>query len=304
MKSSIQKRRRRKLFMHLILPLTLASLVIAASLIFYFRPSTYSCSSTYSSQYLLMCADDGTLIDACAENKKVYPASLTKIMTALLAIEYTSDFSEVITVPEAVFDKIYKTGASVAGFEPGELATLEELLYGIMLPSGADCCLTYAEYIAGSETEFVSLMNQRARELGMNDTNFANCTGLHYADHYTTAHDLAILLRYALQNETFRQVFTTEDFFVTPSVVHPDGFNLHSTLATALTQLEEPLPEGLQILGGKTGFTSAAGLCLASLAEVNGEEYILITLGAEGSLDSPPFHVMDAAALYSQMLSQ
>ena len=186
----------------------------------------------------------------------------------------------------------------MAGFEPGELATLEELLYGIMLPSGAECCLAYADWIAGSEVDFVLLMNQRARELGMDDTNFANCTGLHSADHYTTANDLAILLRYALQNETFRQVFTTEDFMVTPSVLHPYGFNLHSTLATAMAQCDTPLPDGLSILGGKTGYTSAAGLCLASLAEVGVEEYLLITVGAEGSLDSPPYHVMDAIELY------
>ncbi len=298
MKHTIKKRPRRKLFMYSILPLALASLMILSLLFVSFR------TKIYSSQYLLIRSSDGMVIDAHNETKQTYPASLTKIMTALLAIEHTSDFSEVITVPEAVFDKVYKTGASVAGFESGELATLEELLYGIMLPSGAECCLAYAEYISGSETEFVSLMNRKANELGMDDTNFTNCTGLHSADHYSTAKDLAILLRYALGNETFRRVFTTENFYVTPSIVHPDGFNLHSTLSAARKQLEKPMPNGLQILGGKTGFTSAAGLCLASLAEVNGEEYILITLGAEGSPDSLPYHVMDAVTLYSRELIQ
>ncbi len=296
MKQKIKKRPRRKQFLHFILPITLASLVIVSLLFFYYS------SKTYSSQYLLIRSADGAVIASHHETEKTYPASLTKIMTALLAIEHTSDFSEVITIPEEIYDKIYKTGASVAGFEPGELATLEELLYGIMLPSGAECCLAYAVYIAGSEADFVSLMNQRARELGMNDTNFTNCTGLHSTDHYTTAQDLATLLRYALQNETFRRVFTAEDFFVTPSALHSDGFNLHSTLSDALTQYKTPLPEGISILGGKTGFTSLAGLCLASLAEVNGEEYLLITLGAEGSLDTPPYHVLDAIELYSRVL--
>ncbi len=296
MKHKIKKRSRRKLFMYLILPVVLSSLLIISLLFMSFR------TKTYSSQYLLIRSSDGMVIDSHNETNQAYPASLTKIMTALLAIEHTSDFSEVITVPEALFDKVYKTGASVAGFEPGELATLEELLYGIMLPSGAECCLAYAEYISGSEAEFVSLMNRRARELGMNDTNFTNCTGLHSADHYSTAKDLAILLRYALDDETFRTLLTSDSFYVTPSAVHSDGFYLRSTLSEALDRCENPLPKGLQLLGGKTGYTSAAGLCLASLAEVNGEEYILITLGAEGSSDSPPYHVMDAATLYSREL--
>ncbi|MBQ7051089.1 MAG: D-alanyl-D-alanine carboxypeptidase [Firmicutes bacterium] len=298
MKHTIKKRPRRKLFMYSILPLALASLMILSLLFVSFR------TKIYSSQYLLIRSSDGMVIDAHNETKQAYPASLTKIMTALLAIEHTSDFSEVITVPEAVFDKVYKTGASVAGFESGELATLEELLYGIMLPSGAECCLAYAEYIASSETEFVSLMNRKANELGMDDTYFTNCTGLHSADHYSTAKDLAILLRYALENETFRTLLTSDLFYVTPSAVHSDGFYLRSTLSEALDRCENPLPKGLQILGGKTGYTSDAGLCLASLAEVNGEEYILITLGAEGSPDSLPYHVMDAVTLYSRELIQ
>ena len=298
MKHTIKKRPRRKLFMYLILPLVLASLLISSLLFVSFR------TEIYSSQYLLVRMSDGTIITSQGEDEITYPASLTKIMTALLAIEHTSDLSEVVTVPEAGFDKVYKTGASVAGFEPGELATLEELLYGIMLPSGAECCLAYAEYISGSEAEFVSLMNRKAIELGMNDTHFTNCTGLHSADHYSTSKDLAILLRYALGNKTFRRVFISDSFYVTPSAVHSDGFYLHSTLSEALDRCENPLPKGLQILGGKTGYTSAAGLCLASLAEVNGEEYILITLGAEGLPDSPPYHVMDAITLYSRELIQ
>ena len=298
MKSKRKMRPRRKLLMHMILPLALTSLLAISLFFIEFR------SKIYSDQYLLIRVKDGTVVASSNETEQAYPASLTKIMTALLAIEHTEDFSTVVTVPTEIFDPIYKTGASVAGFEPGELATLEELLYGIMLPSGAECCLTYADYIAGSETAFVALMNQRARELGMNDTHFTNCTGLHSADHYSTAKDLAILLRYALENETFRTLLTSDLFYVTPSAVHSDGFYLRSTLSEALNRCETPLPIGIRLLGGKTGYTSAAGLCLASLAEVNGEEYILITLGAEGSPDSPPYHVMDAITLYSRELRQ
>ena len=296
MKTRIKKRPRRKLLHRMILTLTLASLLIIS--LFCVQLST----KIYSSHYLLVHVNDGAVITSHKENETMYPASLTKIMTALLAIECTEDLSEVVTVPTDIFDPIYKTGASVAGFEPGELATLEELLYGIMLPSGADCCLTYAEHISGSEAEFVTLMNQRARELGMNDTNFANCTGLHSAEHYTTAQDLAILLRYALNDETFRTILTSQEFYVTPSAAHSDGFYLQSTLMEAWNRCETPLPPEIQILGGKTGYTSAAGLCLASLARIDGEEYILITLGAEGTPDSEPLHVIDAITLYSELI--
>lgn len=299
MKTRIKKRPRRKLLHSSLLLIFIASVgIIIVSICLW----TSLKSPVHSSNYLLINVVNGDVIEAHDENKKVYPASLTKIMTALLAIEHTNDFSEVITVQEEIYDKIYKTGASVAGFEPGELATLEELLYGIMLPSGAECCLTYANHIAGSETAFVVLMNQRARELGMNDTHFTNCTGLHSADHYTTAQDLAILLRYALNDETFRTVLTSQEFYVTPSAVHSDGFYLQSTLMEAWNRCETPLPPKIQILGGKTGYTSAAGLCLASLARIDGEEYILITLGAEGTPDSEPLHVIDAITLYSELI--
>ena len=299
MKTRIKKRPRRKLLHSSLLLIFIASVgIIIVSICLWTSPK----SSVHSSNYLLIHVVSGDVIEAHDENEKVYPASLTKIMTALLAIEHTNDFSEVITVPEEIYDKIYKAGASVAGFEPCELATLEELLYGIMLPSGAECCLTYANHIAGSETAFVALMNQRARELGMNDTHFTNCTGLHSAEHYTTAQDLAILLRYALNDETFRTVLTSQEFYVTPSAAHSDGFYLQSTLMEAWNRCETPLPPKIQILGGKTGYTSAAGLCLASLARIDGEEYILITLGAEGTPDSEPLHVQDAITLYSELI--
>ena len=169
MKSKRKMRPRRKLLMHLILPLALASLLALSLFFIEFH------SKIYSDQYLLIRVKDGTVVASSNETEQAYPASLTKIMTALLAIEYTEDSSTVVTVPTEIFAPIYKTGASIAGFEPSELATLEELLYGIMLPSGAECCLTYASHIAGSEDAFVALMNQRARELGMNDTNFRFC---------------------------------------------------------------------------------------------------------------------------------
>lgn len=251
--------------------------------------------------FLLTELSSGCEIAAQNAQDRIYPASMTKIMTALLAIERTADFSVVVTVPVDIFDAIYAADASTAGFEPGESATLEELLYGILLPSGSECCLTYARFIAGSEEAFVQLMNERAQELGMNDTHFDNCTGLPSENHYSTVRDMSILLRYALSNDTFRQVITSASFSVSPSAVHPDGFTLQSTLFHALQQV--PVPEGVTVLGGKTGHTDQAGLCLASFALAGGREYMLVTADAPGSDDTPPYHVMDAVSVYGYLAS-
>ena len=129
----------------------------------------------------------------------------------------------------------------------------------------------------------------------MEHTHFSNCTGLQAEDHYSTARDLALLLRYALQNEEFRQAFTSLRYSVPPTAQHPQGFTFYSTALSAAEGLEI---SGGQILGGKTGFTSEAGLCLASLGLPGGREYILVTGGAPGDHSTEPYHLLDAAEVY------
>ncbi len=244
-------------------------------------------------------SDNGSWETLASQNsdRKMYPASLTKIMTALLAVEYTDDFSQTVTLPYPVFPSLYEANASMAGFKPGEEVTLWDLLYGILLPSGAECCLTFAEQIAGSEDAFVSLMNEKAAELGMKHTHFCNSTGLHDPNHYSTVKDISILLQYALDCEEFRQAFCSSTWTSTPTVEHPEGLTLSSTL---FQNLDSPRVAGGNILGGKTGYTPEAGLCLASLARINGREYILVTAGAEGSHQTAPYHILDAVRVYTR----
>ena len=132
----------------------------------------------------------------------------------------------------------------------------------------------------------------------MEHTHFANATGLHDPEHYSTVHDLSLLLRFCLQDETFRTVFTTFRHSTAPSAQHPDGFTFFSTLSP---DLEEGVFSGGEILGGKTGYTQEAGLCLASLAQIQGREYLLVTAGAPGDHQSEPLHVRDAAEVYGQL---
>ncbi len=258
-------------------------------------------SHLHSHYAILTDLESGASLSGYNAQKRIYPASLTKIMTAVLAVENTGDMEEVITVPGDFFPELYAEDASMAGFLPGERARLRDLLYGILLPSGAECCMTFAYRIAGTEEAFVEMMNRKAEELGLDNTHFCNATGLHDPDHYSTVEDLAVLLRYALQSETFREAFTGSRYSTLPSEQHPDGFTFVSTMFRYMDSAEVP---GGRILGGKTGYTEEAGQCLASLAEVNGREYILVTAQAPGSHTTEQFHILDAVDVYSQIGEQ
>ena len=166
------------------------------------------------------------------------------------------------------------------------------------LPSGAECCEALAREVSGSEEAFVASMNQKAAALGMASTHFCNPAGLHDPEHVSTVRDMARLLRAAMQNEMFRTIFATARYTVPPTNLHPDGFTMESTFWSELDGTE--LRRG-KFLGGKTGYTSAAGLCLASAAQVNGKRYILVTAGAQGNHNTEPYHVDDAVNVCRQL---
>lgn len=246
---------------------------------------------------LIRLKDQATLMQKNSDDK-IYPASLTKMVTTIVAIENLSDLKEEIKMTNSTFQGLYEAGASMAGFQPGERAAAIDLLYGVMLPSGAECCIGLAEHIAGSEQDFVSLMNEKASELGMKKTHFENTTGLHNENHYTTVKDLAILLSYALQNNTFREIFTSSRHSTASTNKHPGGMTFYSTMFKGLSS--QNLMDG-EILGGKTGYTEEAGLCLASLARVGNEEYILVSAGANGDHYSEQYNITDALTVYNSM---
>ncbi len=255
---------------------------------------------TASKYEILVNVQTGQVLAKRRANEETAPASLTKIMTVLLAVEAEPELDQPVTLPEDLFPALYAQDASMAGFASGETVTVRDLLYGAMLPSGAECCEALARQVSGSREAFVALMNRKAAELGMSRTHFSNPTGLTEADHYSTAADLAKLLRAALQNETFRTIFTTGQYMSTPTEQHPEGVRLASTLLSRLNGAE--LSGGKDtILGGKTGYTAAAGLCLASLARVKGKEYILVTLGAPGNHATTQTNIQDAIEVYRRL---
>lgn len=247
---------------------------------------------------ILIGLKDHTILMQKNSEEKVYPASLTKMMTAIVAIENSPDLEEEIKLTNSTFQGLYEADASMAGFQPGEKVRVIDLLYGALLPSGAEACIGLADRIAGSEQNFVEMMNQKASDLGMDSTHFENATGFHDKNHYTTVKDLSILLSYALQNDTFREIFTSSRRSTQPTNKHPAGITIYNTM---FKNLNNQNIIGGEILGGKTGYTDEAGLCLASLAKVGKQEYILISAGAKGDHHSEQYNITDALAVYNSI---
>ena len=258
--------------------------------------STEGAERLSSHSALMIDLDGERICYAKNQNEKLPVASLTKIMTALTVIERADSLDDSYTFNEDIIDRMTASHASVAGFEAGETVSVRDLLYGIMLPSGGDAALGAAEHIAGDEESFVILMNRRAKQIGMKNTRFSDVTGLDDTDGYSTAADMALLFSKALENETFFEIVTSDTYLTTATEQHENGILLESTLTEPM---KEYALEG-KILGGKTGYTTGAGLCLASYAEVEGHRYILVTLGAGDGSKYPSYHFEDAAVLYGE----
>lgn len=261
-------------------------------------PVSIDMGNLHSPCAILVRLSDKAVLMKKRSDEKIYPASLTKMMTAIVAIENLPDLQKKIYLSPSIFQPLYKADASRAGFLPGEKVRAIDLLYGALLPSGAECCVGLADEVSGSEQDFVKQINRKAETLGMNNTHFANSTGLQNENHYTTVKDLSLLLDYALQNKTFREIFISSRYSTEATNKHPDGITFHSTLSHSLK--DQTLPGG-EILGGKTGYTDEAGLCLASLARVDGKDYILVTAGAKGNHKTEQYDIDDAREVYKEL---
>ncbi len=254
-----------------------------------------------SGHALLVWGKDKSIVWSKGElNERVWPASITKIMTALVALENQPDLTRTFDMPYEIYQPLFDENASMAGFWAGESPTIQDLLYGTMLPSGADAAVALAIASAGSEDAFVQMMNEKAAALGMENTHFSNVWGIHAEDHYSTVQDLMLLLQAAVQNPTLKEIMSTATYTTQPLAAHETGVAMkHSALTNPL--LEQITDFTLE--GGKTGFTDQAGLCLASFAQKGDEEFLLVTTGAMVTLDNmQPLHVQDAITVYSSIV--
>ena len=239
---------------------------------------------TENGAYYMVEQKTNTLIFAQNEHEKMYPASLTKIMTAILTLENCPDLSEKVTYKLAIQDQIYQLnvayggGISVAGFSAGEEITIKDLLYACMLPSGNEAAEILADYIAGSGPAFYEMMNDKAKELGAMNTHYVNANGLYDEDHYTTAYDQYLISTYAMENEIFEEIVSTVTYTSEPTNKNENGYTWSNT-----NKMMNPQSEyySSSIKGVKTGTLDEAGRCLITTAEKSGYEYMLVLLGAE-----------------------
>lgn len=258
--------------------------------------STKAPQELSSRSVLMIEPEEGRVCYSKNHHERMPIASLTKIMTAFVALNEAEDLSKEFTFTEDIVSNMERSHASVAGFKAKERVSLRDMLYGIMLPSGGDAALGVARHISGSERDFVKLMNSYAGQLGMRDTHFSDVTGLDDTQNYSTASDMALLFIKALENDIFFEIVTADEYLTAATEQHKNGILLKSTLT-------EPMKEyslDTKILGGKTGYTTGAGLCLASYAELEGHRYILVTLGAGDGSKYPSYHFEDAAILYDE----
>ncbi len=240
-----------------------------------------------SKNIILYNMNDDSILYEKNPDDQVYIASLTKIMTAIVAIENIDDLDQKVLITGSMIDNL-ANDLSKAGFSQGEVVTYRDLLHGILLKSGADATDITAISISGSVDEFVKLMNEKAKSLGMKNSNFENTIGIEGNNHYSSARDVALLLKYAIKNETFFKIFSTKEYTSTNDKHKMNG---------PINYITDPEKMNMQyVKGAKTGYTSKAGLCLASIATYNDVNYLLVTIGAD--YDNKVQHFEDSKKIY------
>ena len=252
---------------------------------------------------ILIDVKNNTVVAHKNGDEKMYPASMTKVMTLIVAYENIEDMNELFTFDYTITDPAYQAGASVAGFLSSESVPLIDIMYGIALPSGADATTAVAVKVAGSEEAFAELMNEKVETLGLENTHFVNASGLHDPDHYSTAHDIAKIFEYAMNIPLLNEILSTYQYTTTATEQHPEGLLLTSTMFSRMYGDE---PEVAEVMAGKTGYTNEASNCLVSCAETpDGRRYILATGKAAAIAGERNYGaVYDAIDIYKNYIPQ
>lgn len=247
----------------------------------------------YSEHAILIDLETNTVIAEKDPDAKIYPASMTKVMTALVACEQITDWDATFTMTQAIIDPLFLSDATMAGFVNGEEVSMTDLVYGALLPSGAEATEALAQTIAGSTEGFVALMNEKAAELGLTNTHFVNDSGLHDENHYTTVREMAVILEAAMANERCRAALSAVSYTSAPTTQNPEGVAMINKFLYRIGQYE--LGDAV-VEGAKTGFTSQAMNCCASFGiAANGKPVVCVTAHAW----TGDFCVEDHVALYT-----
>ena len=234
--------------------------------------------STYG---VLIAIDTGTVVAGREADTVINPASMTKILTVLVAAEHVTNPDDLVVMSQETMDYIYKNDCSTAGFALGEAVPVRDLFYGTALPSGADAALSLAEYVAGSQEAFVALMNQKVQELGLAGTaHFSYCIGLYSEENHCTVKDMAMILKAAVENDFAREILSAHTWTTTATPEHPEGIILSNWF---LRRIEDKEFHGT-VMSAKTGYVKQSGSCAASWeVSDSGKNYICVTGNAHSS---------------------
>ena len=245
---------------------------------------------------------NGIFIDLATRNilfdreghTKINPASMTKVLTVLVAAEHVTDWSDTFEITPEITNYSYVHGCSAVGFSNNEVVTVEDLFYGTVLSSGGDAALGLATYVAGSQEAFVDMMNEKLKELELADTaHFTNCIGLYDENHYCTVYDIAMILEATIENPQCREVLSTKNYITSSTPEHPEGIEISNWF---LRRIEDK-DTGGEVICGKTGFVAQSGSCAVSYGmDVTGNEYICATVNAH----SPWRCIYDHVELYKR----
>lgn len=227
--------------------------------------------------------DNNTIVSNRLGKTRINPASMTKILTVLVALENIPEekLDDTFTITSDITYYAYKHDLSAVGFSDDEVVTVRDLLYGTILPSGGDAAYALAIYVAGSQEAFVELMNRKLEELGLSETaHFTNCVGLYDEDHYCTCYDMAMIMHAAIDNEQCKEVLSKHIYTTSSTEQHSNGIEISNWF---LRRIEDK-PIGGEVVCAKTGYVNQSGNCAASYAcDNDGNEYIVVTGNAPGS---------------------
>ncbi len=244
----------------------------------------------------------GQIIASRRADETIYPASMTKVMTLIVVVENLpseDSLKDTIIISREVYDNMRREGSSGIGMEPGEKLSVESLLYALMLRSDGIAACELARYVAGSEADFVELMNQKAEKMGLSNTHFENATGLHHANHKSTAREIASIMSYAMNMSLCRRILKTQSFnapFTMTDGQEKHYFLTHNLIVTQFEKITPNQPDRLSVVAGKTGFTDESRYCLVTYAESpDGHGYVCVTVSA----DSYATCIADYIAVYN-----
>lgn len=256
--------------------------------------SSQETPSVYAPSCILIEASTGKILFAKNANSKMYPASTTKVMTAILALENCNLTDVAVVSHDAIFN--VPTGYANANLQEGEELTIEQLLYVLLIPSANDAAFVLAEHIAGSVESFSDMMNDKAIEIGCKNTHFVNPNGIHDENHYSTAYDLALMGQYAMKNEVFRKIVSTTIYTLPTTNKYDKTDRIFGTTNDLIKTSSKYYYK--YTTGAKTGYTDAAGNCIIATAKKDDVELIAVILHDDKTEDGTSTRAIDCKTLF------